>query len=249
MSNIKNYFKKGLGKLQKKVTGYETDVLTFSQAGEDIVVRNLFYERLSSGQPGFFVDVGAFHPYKHSNTYYLYKCGWRGINIEPTPGRIDLFNKVRPLDINLEVAVAGEEGELDFYFFGEDSTLNTTALDYTKKLETEDKIKKIIKVPTKQLKTILSENIGDDRAIDFLSIDIEGFEETALNSNDWEKYRPKVIAVEIYAFSNEDLLNSEVAGLLIDKDYEFFSRNILSVPKVNTAFFIDSRQKNLVWQK
>ncbi len=173
MSNIKNYFKKGLNKLQKQVVGYETNVLTFSQAGEDLVIRNLFYKRLSSDLPGFFVDVGAFHPYQHSNTYYLYRCGWRGINIEPTPGRIALFNKVRPLDINLAVAVAEEEGELDFYLF-EEANLNTTVLDYSRKLESEDEIMKTVKVPSKPLKSILTENIANGQEIDFLNIDIEG---------------------------------------------------------------------------
>jgi FkbM family methyltransferase len=240
--------KKGFNKLQKQVIGYETNVLTFSQAGEDFVIRNLFYKRLSSGLPGFFVDVGAFHPYQHSNTYYLYRCGWRGVNIEPTPGRISLFNKLRPLDTNLEVAVAKEEGELDFYLF-EEANLNTTVLDYSKKLESEDKIKKVVKVPTKPLKTILTEHIDKNQEIDFLSVDIEGFEETALNSNDWGEFRPKVIAVEIFAFSIQDILDSPVAKLLIDNEYEFFTRNILTEPKVNTAFFIDSQQKTLLWQK
>lgn len=249
MNDIKNYLKKGFSKLQKTVTGFETDVLTFSSAGEDLVIRNLFYKRLSSGLPGFFVDVGAFHPYRLSNTYYLYRGGWRGINIEPTPGRIALFDKLRPQDINLEVAVADREGELDFYLFGEDSSLNTMALDYQQKLKNDNGVKQVIKVPTKPLKMILAENLPDNTEIDFLNIDIEGFEETALNSNDWEKFRPKLIAAEIYAFSIEDVLNSAVAKLLIANGYEFFSRNVLSTPKVNTAFFIDSRQKEHLWNK
>ena len=249
MNNIKNYIKKGFSKLQKTITGFETDVLTFSSAGEDLVVRNLFYKRLSSGLPGFFVDVGAFHPYRHSNTYYLYRGGWRGINIEPTPGRIALFNQLRPQDINLEVAIADREGELDFYLYDEDSSLNTTTPVYQQKLENDDGSKRVVKVPTKPLKTILAEHLPDKTDIDFLNIDIEGFEETALNSNDWEKFRPKLIAAEIYAFSVEDILNSSVGQLLIANGYEFFSRNILSVPKVNTAFFIDSRQKEHLWDK
>jgi hypothetical protein len=31
---------------------------------------------------GFFVDVGCFHPLFYSNTWKLYKKGWRGVNID-----------------------------------------------------------------------------------------------------------------------------------------------------------------------
>ena len=36
---------------------------------------------------------------------FFYKKGWRGINIDALPGSMDLFNKVRPNDINLEGAL------------------------------------------------------------------------------------------------------------------------------------------------
>ena len=52
-----------------------------------------------------FIDVGAHHPMRFSNTYLFYKKKWKGINIDPLPGSMKLFNKLRPRDINLELGV------------------------------------------------------------------------------------------------------------------------------------------------
>jgi hypothetical protein len=41
---------------------------SYSQEGEDLILRRIF-----NGQgAGFFVDVGAHHPKRYSNTYYFY---------------------------------------------------------------------------------------------------------------------------------------------------------------------------------
>jgi len=48
---------------------------SYSQEGEDMILRRIF-ERQSTG---FYVDVGAHHPKRFSNTYFFYKKGWSGI--------------------------------------------------------------------------------------------------------------------------------------------------------------------------
>ena len=56
--------------------------LCYSQEGEDMILGKIF-----SGQKhGFYVDVGAHHPLRFSNTYLFYLKGWRGINIDAMPG-------------------------------------------------------------------------------------------------------------------------------------------------------------------
>ena len=57
-------------------------VRSYSQEGEDMILRRIFGDK----RLGFYVDVGAHDPRRFSNTYYFYKRGWRGINIEPRPG-------------------------------------------------------------------------------------------------------------------------------------------------------------------
>ncbi len=68
---------------------------------------------------GFYVDVGAHHPLRFSNTYKFYKRGWHGINIDAMPGSMDLFNRLRHRDINLERAVSDSKQILTYYAFNE----------------------------------------------------------------------------------------------------------------------------------
>jgi hypothetical protein len=68
---------------------------------------------------GFYIDVGAHHPFRFSNTALFYKKGWQGINIEPDPSLIKNFNKYRTRDINLNFGVANEEKDLNFFIFNE----------------------------------------------------------------------------------------------------------------------------------
>ncbi|ETD27688.1 hypothetical protein [Helicobacter canis] len=75
---------------------------SYSIEGEDRIVRALLWQKHDKG---FYVDVGAHHPFRFSNTYLFYTQGWSGINIDATPGSMKAFNKYRPRDINLEVGV------------------------------------------------------------------------------------------------------------------------------------------------
>jgi len=48
---------------------------SYSQKGEDIILRRILGEK----EVGFYIDIGAHHPKRFSNTYLFYKKGWRGI--------------------------------------------------------------------------------------------------------------------------------------------------------------------------
>jgi hypothetical protein len=87
--------------------------------------------------PDFYVDVGAHHPRRFSNTQYFYRQGWRGINIEPNPDGHALLKLFRRKDININCGVSDQEGTLPYYQFDEPA-LNTldrdTALRQSKKM-------------------------------------------------------------------------------------------------------------------
>ena len=78
--------------------------VSYSQFGEDLVVRTHFAQNFDNFA-GRFVDVGAFHPFKYSNTMLLSQLGWRGINIDCNPVKIAGFKKLRPRDHNICAAV------------------------------------------------------------------------------------------------------------------------------------------------
>src|SRR5262249_52479725 len=80
---------------------------SYSHYGEDLIVLHLLREKRSKSQKGIYVDVGAFDPAWFSNTLLLHQHGWKGINIEANPDRLEQFKRHRPHDINL-CAVASD---------------------------------------------------------------------------------------------------------------------------------------------
>ena len=101
----------------------------YSQEGEDCILRVLFQGK----ETGYYVDVGAHHPYRYSNTAVFYKRGWSGLNIDATPGSMDLFNEHRPRDVNIEAAVSDENQRLTYHIFDEPA-LNTFDSEYVKQI-------------------------------------------------------------------------------------------------------------------
>lgn len=163
----------------------------FSQCGEDIYLGNKFKGK----KGGFYVDVGAYHPFHLSNTYQLYCNGWRGINIEPNPTSYSKVRKGRPEDINLNLAVSDSVSEVLF----------NCDYVYSSIVEAgEDEGKNTISVKSEPLSSIFERHDVED--IDFISVDCEGFDIAVLETNDWDKWRPTVILIE----DHEAKLDSEV---------------------------------------
>jgi FkbM family methyltransferase len=192
-------------------------LVSYSQEGEDMILAELFRQKST----GFYVDVGAFHPTRFSNTKYFYKKGWSGINIEPSPSAMREFLKNRRRDTNLNLGVSDKSGTLEFYTFAEPA-LNTFQKDRVEFLEntTPYRSNGQISVPVERLDKIL-EKFSSNREIDFMNIDVEAHEKQVLQSNDWEKFRPEVLLVEILDFSLETILKNPVHIFLVKKGYRF----------------------------
>lgn len=192
----------------------------YSQEGEDILLSRIFAEQAG----GFYVDVGAHHPRRFSNTYFFYKRGWRGINIDALPGSMKVFQKIRPCDINLELAVSEREQVLTYYMFNEPA-LNGFSKTISEKRQTDVyKITNTIDVSAFPLYRILDNHLPLGQNIDFLSVDVEGLDLQVLESNDWGKYSPKVILVEILGNSLTNIENNPVYNFMINQGYVLFAK-------------------------
>jgi len=158
-----------------------------------MLLRGIFEGRTN----GFYVDVGAHHPQRFSNTHYFYLAGWRGINIEAMPGSMELFHRFRPRDINLEMGVSESGGELTYYAFN-DSAVNGFSKPVADCVIASGlyQLQSAKPVPTRPLVQILDEHLSPNQTIDFLSVDVEGMDDAVLRSNNWEKYRPLVVLAE-----------------------------------------------------
>lgn len=193
--------------------------LSYSQDGEDMILKSLFEGK----KEGVYVDIGAYNPVKFSNTFFFYQMGWNGINIEPSIGSKKIFDMLRPRDINLEFGISEREMELDYYIFDEPA-LNgfSENLSMTRNESSNYKLLKTKKVKVYPLNKILDEY--SYKPIDFMSIDVEGFELSVLKSNNWKKYRPKFLLVEQLDFNFSKLEYDEIYKYLIENDYELFGR-------------------------
>jgi FkbM family methyltransferase len=205
---------------------------SWSQEGEDQILRRIF-----EGQAvGFYVDVGAHHPKRFSNTYLFYKKGWRGINIDAMPGSMRIFDSLRPRDINLEMGIGSSDGELDYYVFNEPA-LNGFSKELSEQRHESDsvyKLREIMKVQVQPLLQVLDSHLNSNQKIDFMSIDVEGLDLDVLKSNDWSKYRPKFVLAEILGSSLHEIEQSEIGQFMRDQNYMLYAKSM------NTVFFKDS---------
>jgi FkbM family methyltransferase len=168
-------------------------IKSYGQYNEDLIIDAI----LGCKKEGFYVDVGANHPNVLSNTKRFYDRGWHGVNIEPNPLMFALLQKERKNDVNLNIGLGKENGEIEFYLLDPD-TLSTfsksSAIRMTK--QPEYKIVSVSKVKVMSLKEVL-ETHASGKQIDFMSIDVEGFEAEVIGGGDWEKFRPHLIMMEI----------------------------------------------------
>jgi FkbM family methyltransferase len=218
---------------EKTVLGYHSYVPSFSSAGEDMILRHLVG---SDKRGGFYVDVGAFHPQLHSNTYFFYLQEWRGINIEARPGSKQLFDKVRPRDINLETGISAERGEITYYMIGEDSTMNSFSREFLEHIQMLDSVKREVKVPVLPLREVFERYLPPGQDIDFMNVDTEGHDLVVLESNDWERFRPKFIVVEDEEI---DAAKSPILSKMKDYNYQVCAQNVIILDKLNEYFLID----------
>lgn len=200
----------------------------YSQEGEDLILARFFGYQAD----GFYVDVGAHHPLRFSNTQLFYDRGWSGINIDAMPGSMAPFRVHRKRDINLETGIGDVAGTLRFHIFDEPA-LNTFDADIAAQQNAGAyNLEKVIDVEVTTLRDILSKYVPANKAIDFLSIDVEGRDLQVLQSNDWNRFRPRVIVAESLRSRLGEMSADPVAVFLDGIGYEAFAKT------VNTLLFV-----------
>ena len=170
----------------------------YAQRGEDRRLAELLGQR----RRGFYIDVGAWHPEKDSTTKFFYDRGWRGINVEPHPAFFAMLERERPRDVNLNVALGDRPGDEVFTLVGEtglstfEKPLAASAERWV--LENREKPAVVTTVPVviTTLADVCRKNVPAGTEIDFLKIDVEGWEERVLRGADWQAYRPNILVIE-----------------------------------------------------
>ena len=207
-----------------------------SQFGEDKFILDLF----DKDYKGKYLDLGCYHPTRHSNTNILYQNGWTGINIDLNPLTIELFDFMRPKDFNYNIGISSSEEEKELYFINEFNTQNTLDKNQLNFLKNHHNIKdreiSKIKLNTKKLDTILIDN--NFYNIDFFNIDIEGHELEVIESIDFDKFKFKYICVEMIQHNEmsvskskkiKDILNNNNFTIIKKFEFNYIYKNTLIV--------------------
>ncbi len=167
--------------------------LSFSMAGEDVVLAHHFKRRIRNNQPGIYVDIGCAMPVQVSNTYLFYCLGWRGVGVDMNNKHEPLWASARPEDIFVHAAVSDQEKEA--YVFNHSYNDGMPCIAFTPD-PPDSNFKLSGKINTTKLSEILARHFKPGTQIDFFSIDVESSEMGVLKSNDWSLWAPAFIMME-----------------------------------------------------
>lgn len=204
-------------------------MISYAQNFEDV----LLARALGGKKNGFYIDVGAWDPVVDSVTRHFYDLGWSGINVEPVPELCAVFDRDRPRDLNLQVALGSKSEIRTLHHFpgsGLSTLLDDPVPDY---LALGFELREVpVRVTT--LREICERHVPAGTEIDFLKIDVEGSERDVILGGDWDRFRPRIVLVEAVAPNPKAFLEDVVVpggaaqtpaweeweGLLLGQGYE-----------------------------
>jgi FkbM family methyltransferase len=208
---------------------------SYAQNYEDVIL----WRALKDIPQGFYIDVGSAWPNQDSVTKAFYLNDWHGINIEPNPQLYVLLLESRPNDINLQLAVSDLEGAMELNIF-DNTGLSTLDSSIAENQSHENFERHIEIVQVSRLAQICKKYVPNHQDIHFLKVDVEGFEENVLKSNDWQIYRPWIVLVEATRplVQVESYLDWE--HILLDTGYLFAYADGLN------RFYVEQSHKELI---
>jgi len=202
----------------------------YSQFGEDKILNELIPNNFTNG---FYVDVGCFHPKKYSNTYILFKRGWRGINIDMEKDKIAAFNLARTDDHNFLGAISDKIEKVKIYRnqkYGVSSTINKNFIKNENIIDDDY-------IQTTTLNSVLETSHFKGKKIDFLNIDTEGNDLKVLQSLNFDIYNPSIIIVETHLKKINLIIKSEIYLFLISRKYILKSWNLYSLIFIKEGYY------------
>ncbi len=203
--------------------------VSYAQTGEDRIIATL----LDGRSTGFYVDVGCNHPIRYSNTFALYKRGWRGINIDANAQLIDRYRRVRPRDVSISAVVSSSSRDVVFTEF-EDDVVSSVSAEHVARWKAEQRVVRERHAKARTLNDIL-DSVDAPHRFDLLSIDVEGHDLEVLSSLDLDRYRARLIVVEMHDFPLREPKRNETWSHLVANGYEMVGYAIMN------GYFLDRR--------
>lgn len=173
--------------------------MPYPSTGQSKINRIIVDEYFRDFQDGFFIETGSCDGIFQSNTYYLEtELNWTGLLIEPNPDYVRECIENRPNSKVYDCALVSPE-DADkttvLYSIAHKGAMGTVGDRGIWKDETEKPIFHE-NIPTRTLTSVLDE--VKPKEINFMSLDVEGYELNVLKGLDFEKYSPEIIVVECH---------------------------------------------------
>jgi FkbM family methyltransferase len=214
---------------------YKKYQISFSKAGDDIQLMKL----IQNSSPGTYVDVGCWHPFKASNTYYFYLRGWKGICIDPNPELETKYKKYRPNDAFVNCAIGTSDTPLQYFMLNDPhSSMNSLDSEFIENHQLKPYVKEVRTIPVFSLASVLEKHVKRSDRLDFFDIDVEGHDLEVLKTNDWSKFRPKIVVVESDTPLEQDL-NTSISTYLKEVDYRLIGKSIIN-NNLGNLFYLDT---------
>jgi len=201
---------------------------SYAQCGEDAIA----WFWLKYKADGRYVDIGASDPFKYSNTAWFYEQGWRGVLVDPLPGRVARLRSERPGDRVVEAVVGDRESPAMLTVFESDTLSTLTAgEEYCDKGEIATGV---LWVPVMPLREVMAMQAS----VDLLSVDVEGAELEVLESGDWAAHRPTIVIVETKKYMEATRTDGPISEFMRTVGYEVLAdsglNHLYCLPGVQT---------------
>jgi FkbM family methyltransferase len=210
---------------------------SYSQAGEDSVVRFLFSD---IGLKNIsYLDLGTNNPKYGNNTYWFYLNNSNGVCVEADFTLYKKIKKIRAKDkvIHAGVSISDEEKAI-FYIFDEPA-INTFDKEQANNrvISGKYKILKEVEVDLININALISQNF--QTYPEFISIDIEGLDLDVLKSLDFNKFPVPVFCIETCEYSETHIRpkNNTIIDFMISKGYFIYADTYINTIFVNKKWF------------
>jgi FkbM family methyltransferase len=188
--------------------------VSYARNFEDVML----WRALKHVEGGRYIDVGAGLPDEHSVTRAFYERAWHGINIDPNPSHWRRLAGARPRDLNLDLALGAEAGQLTL-FEVEGTDFSTLDAGIADKHRVAGRIVRERAVQVHTLAEILFDRSPEQ--VHFLKIDAAGAERGVLAGANFRQFRPWIVLVEATRPLSTEASHDKWQDLLIAADYRF----------------------------
>ena len=202
--------------------------VSYAQNREDVVLARALRP---DDRRGFWVDVGAGDPVLDSVTAAFAERGWRGVNVEPLPREHQRLCAARPADTNLRVALGARAGLGKLFVEPTekpqgpdpdgpiDRGASTMVAELAARYRADGQEFTPIEVPISTLAQVVADHVRGP--VDFLKVDVEGFEAEVLAGADWSSFRPRVVVMEATVPKSDEPAHQAWEPMLLEAGYRF----------------------------